>query len=221
MDALRYSPGYQPQAGFRPGSLTLTLLIGGALVSAMFFISPTFRPAPDTPFTGTNIPLDPPPPPDPQPKPQPRHVAQRDIYVPPTPLPPPRLDTAPKIDVIATPPPRDDVAGSGTTTASADPPKAAVLTGAEIDKRFAGSFQPLYPADEIRAGNEGRVTVRVLIGADGRVKQIERVAAASESFFAATRRRALTAWRFTPATRDGVACESWKTLSVSFVLDQR
>jgi protein TonB len=72
---------------------------------------------------------------------------------------------------------------------------------------------------ERRAEREGRVTVRVLIGEDGRVKQVELVSAASEAFFAATREQALAKWRFTPATKDGIPQEAWRTMSVSFVLN--
>jgi len=63
------------------------------------------------------------------------------------------------------------------------------------------------------------VVVRVLVGTDGRVKAIERVSATSDAFFAATRRQALSQWRFRPATRDGVGVESWYRMSVTFVLN--
>lgn len=95
---------------------------------------------------------------------------------------------------------------------------APVIKGPEIDRRFANDFQPDYPAGEIRQGREGVVTVRVLVGVDGRVKAFESVAATSDDFLAATRRRAFAAWRFKPATRDGVAYEEWKQLRVTFTL---
>lgn len=56
----------------------------------------------------------------------------------------------------------------------------------------------------------------MLIGTDGRVKQVERVSAASEAFWQATERQALSRWRFRPALRDGVAVESWRTMTVRF-----
>jgi protein TonB len=37
-------------------------------------------------------------------------------------------------------------------------------------------------------------------------------------FLAATRRQALAKWRFKPATLDGVAVESWKEMTVRFVM---
>src|SRR3546814_10368877 len=85
-----------------------------------------------------------------------------------------------------------------------DPPVAPPrpkLVLADIDPRFAGAFQPDYPAREQRGGIEGAVKIRVLIGTDGRVKAVELVSADSPAFFEATKRRALAKWRFTPADR--------------------
>jgi protein TonB len=48
------------------------------------------------------------------------------------------------------------------------------------------------------------------------VKAAESVSATSPAFFEATRRQALSKWRFKPATRGGVPQESWKTMSVRF-----
>ncbi|TKD52329.1 TonB family protein [Sphingomonas baiyangensis] len=109
--------------------------------------------------------------------------------------------------------------GNATMPAAEPSPVAPVMTGAEIDPRFAGRFQPDYPAAERRAEISGRVTVRVRVGADGRVKAVERIAAASDGLFEATRRQALSAWRFRPATSDGVAIESWKVMTVRFELE--
>ena len=72
-------------------------------------------------------------------------------------------------------------------------------------------FQPVYPAAERRAGREGRVTVRVLVGVDGRVKQVERVGATSDAFWQATEARAMSemavqpgdAWRHSRSRRGG------------------
>jgi protein TonB len=63
------------------------------------------------------------------------------------------------------------------------------------------------------------VVVRELVGTDGRVKQVQKVSAASDDFFAVTERRALDKWRFKPGTRDGVPIEAWQTVSLSFVLN--
>jgi protein TonB len=80
-------------------------------------------------------------------------------------------------------------------------------------------LQPPYPASEQRAGSEGTVVVLLTIGADGRVKAVRRISAASEAFWRATERHALRHWRFKPATVDGVPVESTQRLTVHFRLD--
>ena len=102
-----------------------------------------------------------------------------------------------------------DGAWTGTITQpDIPPPPQPVLT----------MFQPDYPGAMIRQGMEGKVVVRVTIGTDGRVIDIERLSAADEAFWIATQRQALRKWRFRPATRDGVPVSSTKVLTVHFRL---
>lgn len=82
----------------------------------------------------------------------------------------------------------------------------------------SSELQPPYPASEQRAENEGSVTVRILIGTDGRVKSVEKVRGASDAFFRATEQQALRHWRFKPATVDGRPVESRKVMTVHFRL---
>lgn len=91
-----------------------------------------------------------------------------------------------------------------------------VFKAAERDSRFARNFQPDYPVGMLRQEIEGSVTVRVLIGTDGRVRQVQILRAADPDFANATERQALKAWRFKPATRDGKPVEDWQTLTVRF-----
>ena len=97
-----------------------------------------------------------------------------------------------------------------------DPPAPPKLVLAQLDQRYLGVFQPDYPARAQREGVEGVAVVRVLIGIDGRVKAVELVSTDDPSFFEATKRRALTKWRFKAATRGGVPEESWKEMRVRF-----
>lgn len=109
----------------------------------------------------------------------------------------------------------------GTGTAFIDEPPIKVdpvLTGARINPRYAGALQPTYPPGMIREEREGVVTVRVLIGTDGRVKAVEPVKAEEGAFLEATRKQALSKWRFLPATRDGAPVESWREMTVRFQL---
>ncbi|QNQ09020.1 TonB family protein [Sphingomonas alpina] len=213
------------KTGIKPGSLTVAIGLNGAILAALIFSTPEITTRVETILEGTNIPIPETPPPEPikpeiKPKPETKVIqrAQPERPINPDPI----IQTA-STNLVSgtttiTPP---FVPGTGTGTVTYDPPPhVAVLTGALRDPKYASVFQPTYPAGERRAGNEGRVTVRVLIGADGRVKQVIKVSAASDAFFEVTERQALSKWRFKPATRDGVPQESWQTLSVSFVLNE-
>ena len=95
-------------------------------------------------------------------------------------------------------------------------PPVPIFKAALRDPRFAREFQPQYPVAKLRLEIEGSVTVRVLIGTDGRVRQVQVVRATDLDFAKATEKQALKAWRFKPATRDGAPVEDWQTLTVRF-----
>jgi protein TonB len=95
-------------------------------------------------------------------------------------------------------------------------PPVPVFRAALRDTRFARDFQPDYPVAKLRLEIEGSATVRVLIGTDGRVRQVQILKATDPDFARATEKQALKAWRFKPATRDGIPVEDWQTLTVRF-----
>lgn len=219
MQTMRLVEGYNAPSRLQPGSLGLTFLFTGLFVTGLFFLNPNVVRKKIDIFVGTSIPAEKPKPlPTPQPTQHPKAQTEQQLVVPPTHNDVKPIDQTPIdfTDHTVTFPPAD----SGGTAVIPEPAKPAVMVGPSIDPHYAGYFQPPYPSDEIRAGNAGRVSVRVLIGVDGRVKDIEKLSAASDSFWEATRRQALAKWRFKPATRDGVAYETWKTMNVSFVLNQ-
>ena len=97
------------------------------------------------------------------------------------------------------------------------PPAPSVLVSARLDPRFASRFQPPYPAASERAQEEGVVLVRVRVGADGRVVAAEvKTSSGHRRLDEAAVEHARRAWRFTPATRDGVAVEGWREIPVRF-----
>lgn len=163
------------------------------------------------------ITLEKPKPPEPQPDAKPQDQPSKTVIAATdSPLPPLSQDPP----VGRTDEPYVPPAGTGTGTVTPqiiDPPvQPPKLVLAQLDQRYAGLFQPDYPARAQREGIEGVAVVRVLIGADGRVKAVELVSADDPAFFEATKRRALAKWRFKPATRGGVAEESWKEMRVRF-----
>lgn len=202
-------------------SLTVALALNGAAVAALLFASPEIiATIKDRPLITENIPLKPPPPPEkPQPKVKTRPSTVIDIPKPFVEHPQPT-----EIDIVTKPEQPTDLTDLGTGPVDGsvikpvDPPALPVLIGASVDPRFADALQPPYPSEEKRAEHEGRVVVRVLIGVDGRVKQVARVSATTDSFFRVTERQALSRWRFRPATRDGVPVEAWREMAVRFEL---
>jgi periplasmic protein TonB len=98
-----------------------------------------------------------------------------------------------------------------------DPP-VPVLTKAMRDPAFAKGFQPEYPESLIAREIEGSVKIKILIGADGRVRQAIIMQASEAAFGTATAKHALKAWRFIPAKRDGKAIEDWMVMTVKFTL---
>ncbi|MEG3163684.1 TonB family protein [Sphingomonas sp. PB2P19] len=210
---------------FNPGSFAVAMGVNGLVIGALFYAAPGMVPAlikGDPPLVTYAVDLPKPAPLEPQalpePSPAPRLRAPTPLIAVPT------IDQGVTVDPTPYVAPTIDGSvgtGTGLVALPFDPPKPApVLVQPGIDPRYAADFQPAYPAGERRAGQEGRVIVRVLIGADGRVKQVERVSATNDAFYRATMERALGKWRFTPGTRDGVPVEAWRTMTLRFVLER-
>ena len=217
-----YADRYSRRTKFDPASMGLALALNGTIVIGLIaFAAPHFVGVPDKRLITYDVEFKQPPPPiiD-EPLPKIEHAAKTDPRVEPTVMDPVVHDTTPTGPVFDPTPPVQPGTLEGLGGPAVEPIKPTpVVIGPRRDSRFAANFQPDYPADERRAGREGRVVVRVLIGIDGRVKQVQRVSAASDSFFEATERRALQKWRFKPGTRDGVPIETWDEVGVSFVLN--
>ena len=100
--------------------------------------------------------------------------------------------------------PGGDGAGDSDSTAHAD---------------YGSDPPPVYPAVARRREEQGTVTVRVLIGADG---SVERAEIADSSGFDSLDDAALdtvrSRWRFVPARHGGVAVESWVLVPIRFAL---
>jgi len=217
-----YANRYHATAS-RPAGAGGALLISGAMILGLYYAGPTIAPgAIDKVIKIINVRPDDPKPVEPQPK---KQVEQRKAVTTPLPHVPDRVVDLPSdntgitgthvIGPVTLDPPGPVGPVSGGTVPF-DPPPPPVMVGPSVDPRFADALQPPYPPAEIRRGTEGSVTARVLIGADGRVKAIDIVKSPSEGLSEATRRQALSRWRFKPATRDGVPVEGWKTMTLRF-----
>lgn len=222
--------GFLEQKPRSPTGFGLVLLLHGAAIAGVLMIK-----GPDIIAKRGVIDIidirapEPPPPIDPPPQterqdiplpaPPAPHVPDRIVDTPPTPGPsfaegPPteRFDPRPATSDAGT-----GGSGAGTVPPLDRPRPEPVRTEALFSRGI--EQQPPYPVSEIRGGREGSVRVQVRIGTDGRVKAVSRLSATSDAFWRATERHALARWRFRPATEDGRAVESNKTLTVHFRLD--
>lgn len=223
--------GFLEQKPSSPTGFGLVLLLHGAAIAGVVMIkNPPWQPPADPLATYVVPPVEPPPPDEPPP------TERQDLPAPPQapfiPQPPirppldrPTIRGAEQPTTVWDPGPAARLADAGATvptlptTRAVDPPRTPVRVAAQFDSRFAGAMQPPYPASEQRAEREGSVRVRVTIGADGRVRAVQRLSATNDAFWRVTEQQALSRWRFRPATEDGRPVESSKELTVRFRLD--
>lgn len=215
--------GYRP-AQSRSGSALSALMLSGTIVTGLALWSPGIRQRiVDPPIIIHSYPVPPEhvPPPEPHPQPStPAHaehvIATRTIERTPPDAP---IDTRPS-DIFEEPAGTVIGSGTGTGTGTAEPPPLPPPPFVAASISSSSSLQPPYPPEEANAGREGVVTVRVHIGADGRVTAVEQVDATSPAFFRAAQRWAIGHWRFHPATRGGVPEDSWKVMRLRFELNE-
>jgi protein TonB len=221
-----YGDRYGTGPAFKPGSLALALGLTVAPIAGLIMGLQLTQIMRDPTVLKTYVVKDPPPPP-PIHKAETKSKAPQDeqVYTPPVPdlprIPQVPIDLTPKFPPL---PPMGTEVGKTPDVGTVITPVVVtkpVIVDAFVESRYQGLLQPPYPPEEQRAGNSGRVVLRVLVGTDGRVKQVEKVSAASDAFFAAAQRQALGKWRFKPATQDGVPIEQWKTMSLRFVLNEQ
>ena len=81
------------------------------------------------------------------------------------------------------------------------------------------ALRPPYPQSKLRNEEEATLRLRLSIDPHGRVVAVEPVGAADPEFLAAARRHIIRAWRYKPATEDGIAVSSTTVISLSFRLE--
>ena len=109
--------------------------------------------------------------------------------------------------------------GFGTGPIAEPPPPIHQPVKRGVTMTNSGELQPPYPPALQRAEVEGSVAVRVLVGTDGRPRDIVLLRSDDPGFFAAAKSWGMRHWRFKPATEDGTAVESWFTLNIRFTLN--
>ena len=213
------SPNPAGRAG-SPKALALILAGHAALIGAVLTVKMDLVPI-DTlaPTKIINIPVDPPQPPHDAAKPRPRQPLPQDSFID-EPQKLVDMNQATSIQLDSGTAIRDIgiVIGSGPTTVI-DPPKADPV---RLAARFAtpdSAVKPPYPLDKRRAEEEATLRLRLSIDERGRVTAVEPIGPADASFLEAARRHILRAWRYKPATEDGLAVPSSTVINLSFRLE--
>ena len=207
-----------------PKALTLILaghavLIAAVMTAKMDVVGPIVDEIPDV-FT---LPKDQPPPPPPpesktDPKPQDPVIQESsidqtqtivDMGTSTTTV----LDKGPTIGELI-----DEI--GPRTVIEPDPPRHEVV---KVGPRLAvndSALRPPYPSDKLRLEQEATLKLRLTIDARGRVTAVDPVGSVDPSFLAAARRHIIKAWRYKPATEDGVAVPTMTIINLSFRLEE-
>ena len=130
----------------------------------------------------------------------------------PTPAP-----NAPTGSTVQQPAPAPIAAPVAAAPVAAPAPPAVQLPSSDAD--YLQNPKPAYPSISRRLNEQGRTTVRVLIGADG---QPQRAEIGKSSGFARLDDAALATvmrWRFVPGKRGGVAEAMWFNVPINWVLE--
>lgn len=144
---------------------------------------------------------------------------------PPATPPPPKTPTPPVVTpttaappVITTPVAPAVSAPSTTPVAPTAPAAPSVRTGAVIQPG-ASCAKPDYPSASRRLEEEGTVTLKFLIGADGRVLQAEIEKTSGFNRLDEAARNALSKCQFRPGTVDGKPEQSWASIKYTWRLE--
>jgi periplasmic protein TonB len=104
-------------------------------------------------------------------------------------------------------------------TAEAASLAVVAVAPASVNAAYLHNPLPRYPAAARRAGEQGTVMLRVLVGRDGAPARVEIDRSSGSPHLDAAARETVKAWRFAPARRGGEAIESWVVVPVVFRLE--
>ncbi len=80
---------------------------------------------------------------------------------------------------------------------------------------------PAYPNAARRNGEEGTVTLRVLVSTDGAAREVALERSSGSSLLDTAALATVKTWRFVPARRGGEVQEAWVLVPVVFRLEPR
>ena len=170
----------------------------------------------------------PPAPPPSVRRPPTRPAPQVTHHAPPPPVAPPPLaapeaspvpllpDAGPKQEQPAAVQAAPAAPGPAVATAAREPSSAPDFRAA-----YLRNPAPAYPTAARRNGEEGTVTLRVLVSTDGAPREVALERSSGSSSLDAAALAAVKTWRFTPARRAGEPQEAWVLVPIVFRLEPR
>ena len=154
---------------------------------------------------------EPPTPPKPKPvvKPQPK---------PPEPLPviTAPVETPSPSPIVVPPPPPPPPEPAPVVVA---PPAPVVITAPIFAADYLDNPPPPYPSLARRAGEQGRVVLRVLVNPRGNADEVEIRTSSGHRRLDESARETVRRWRFVPAKRGDDPVPAWVLIPISFRLE--
>lgn len=156
--------------------------------------------------------------PEPPPPPRPATPVRKAVPLQPQPVLAAKAPEAPASFAVAPQPPAPP-APAPIAAAPAPAPAAPAVTAARFDADYLHNPKPVYPPFSRRAGEEGRVLLRVRVSPAGTAAELEIKQSSGFARLDNAAREAVAKWRFVPAKRGDEAIESWVTVPITFALD--
>lgn len=98
-------------------------------------------------------------------------------------------------------------------------PEKAVLVPARFDADYLSNPKPVYPPLARRLGEQGKVLLRVSVGAQGLPESIDVKTSSNSPRLDEAALEAVRRWRFVPARQGDTPISSWVTVPVVFSLE--
>lgn len=131
--------------------------------------------------------------------------------------------------VMSEPQPVADGSFATPATRALGPPAAAPVQKAQVasvavtpptfNAAYLRNPAPHYPVAARRSGEQGTVTLRVLVSREGLPVRVDVEKSSGSTHLDAAALEAVKAWRFTPARQGTDAIESWMLVPIVFRLE--
>ncbi len=208
----------------RAVGIAIAVAVHAAMLLAAWHVAQTRTPAQRLApivvelLTPSRVERQPPPPPAIR-RPVPKPLAQ------PTPRvePPAQVDLPlepPPVATVTLPPPTPEPPPIAAIAAPPEPPAPPrpVVTPPRFDADYLRNPAPEYPPMARRHGEQGRVLLRVLVGASGDPREIAVKTSSGSERLDRAAQESVRRWRFVPARIGIVAVDAWVIVPIVFAL---